>query len=61
MNLLTLLSEQPHEQNSSVIQSNNLTQINLIRTEILISSRFRKWRKHIQKQLKTIQQNERLI
>ena len=56
MNILTLLSEQPHEPNSSVmLEGFDRTHLNNIRTSILTSKRFIKWRKHIDKELKKLQ------
>ena len=37
---------------------NTQTELNQLRTAILTSNGFRKWRNHIRKQLKTITENE---
>jgi len=56
MNILSLLSEQPHEPNSSVmLELGNRQHLNQIRTSILTSKRFAKWRKHIETELKKLQ------
>jgi hypothetical protein len=56
MNLLTLLSEQPHEASSSVmLEGFKYQHLYNIRAEILTSKPFRKWRKSIKKELKNIQ------
>jgi hypothetical protein len=56
MGLLTLLSENPHEPNSSVfLEMGNREHLNNIRAEILTSKRFAKWRQTIKKELKKIQ------
>jgi len=56
MNLLTLLSEQPHEPNSSVmLEGFKYEHLYNIRAEILTSKRFAKWRKQIKQELNKIQ------
>ena len=56
MNLLQLLSEQPHEPNSSVmLEGFKYQHLYNIRAEILTSKRFAKWRKSIKKELNKIQ------
>ena len=53
MRLLTLLSERPHEPNSSImLEVGNREHLNNIRAEILTSKRFAKWRQTIKKELK---------
>jgi len=57
MNILKLLSEQPHEPNSSImLELGNRQHLYNIRAEILTSKRFAKWRKSIKTELKKIQQ-----
>jgi hypothetical protein len=56
MNLLQLLSENPHEPSSSVmLEGVCLEHLNNIRAEILTSKRFAKWRKQIKQELNKIQ------
>ncbi len=59
MNFLQLLSEQPHEPNSSVLlEGFKYEHLYNIRAEILTSKRFAKWRKSIKKELKNIQNGD---
>jgi hypothetical protein len=56
MGLLQLLSEQPHEQSSSVmLEGFKYEHLYNIRAEILTSKRFAKWRQSIKTELKKIQ------
>jgi hypothetical protein len=56
MGLFQLLSEQPHEPNSSVmLEGFKYQHLYNIRAEILTSKRFAKWRKSIKQELKNIQ------
>lgn len=40
--------------NTQIYQKRDLTELNVVRTAILTSNRFRKWRRHIQSELSEI-------
>lgn len=44
--------------NTTIYSKRDTTELNVVRTAILTSNRFRKWRQHLQNELKKINQQQ---